>query len=65
MDPKLRLYAVRIGENTFVVTGGAIKLTHRMEERPHTQRQLIRLTSVKDWLRNEGILFPEDLTNLS
>jgi hypothetical protein len=64
-NPKLRLYAVRIGENTYVVTGGAIKLTHRMDERPHTQKQLIRLTSVKNWLKEESIIYPEDLTDLS
>jgi hypothetical protein len=64
-NPKLRIYAVRIGENTYVVTGGAIKLTHKMDERPHTQRQLSKLISVKDWLKREGIFYPEDLTDLS
>jgi hypothetical protein len=64
-NPKLRIYAVRIGENTYVVTGGAIKLTNRMDERPHTQRQLRKLISVKDWLKREGICYPEDLTDLS
>lgn len=64
-NPKLRIYAVRIAENTYVVTGGAIKLTDRMEERPHTKEQLVRLAKVKDWLRDEGILYPEDLNELS
>ena len=64
-NPKLRIYAVRIAENTYVVTGGAIKLTDRMEERPHTKEQLVRLTKVKNWLRDEGILYPEDLNELS
>ena len=32
----LRLYALRIDDNCFVITGGAIKFTHLMEERPHT-----------------------------
>jgi hypothetical protein len=64
-SPKLRLYAVRIGVNTFVVTGGAIKATSRMDERPHTQKQLIRLTTVKDWLKSKGIAYPEDLSHLS
>ena len=64
-NPKLRIYAVRIAENTYVVTGGAIKLTDRMEERPHTKEQLVRLTKVKDWLRDEGILYPDDLIELS
>lgn len=63
-EPKLRIYAVRIGENSYVVTGGAIKLTNKMEDRPHTKDQLARLKMVRDWLRKEGIFYPEDLTNL-
>ena len=47
------------------VTGGAVKLTDRMEERPHTKEQLVRLTKVKDWLRDEGIFYPDDLIELS
>ena len=64
-SPKLRIYAVRIGENTYVVTGGAIKLTHKMKDRPHTQQQLERLIRVRDWLKDEGIYYPEDLNELS
>jgi hypothetical protein len=63
-DPKLRIYAVRMGENSYVVTGGAIKLTNRMEDRPHTERQLARLKLVRDWLNREGIYYPEDLNEL-
>ena len=63
-NPKLRVYAVRIGQNTYVVTGGAIKLTDRMEDRPHTVRQLQRLKMVRDWLNREGIFYPGDLTDL-
>jgi hypothetical protein len=64
-NPKLRIYAVRIAENTYVVTGGAIKLTDKMNERPHTEKQLRKLISVKDWLKGEGICYPEDLIDLS
>jgi len=63
-NPKLRIYAVRIGRNTYVVTGGAIKLTDRMDERPHTKEQRLRLIAVRDWLGSEGISYPEDLNNL-
>ena len=61
---RLRIYAVRIGENTYVVTGGAIKLTNRMEERDHTYKELTKLKRVRDWLKNEGISYPEDLNDL-
>ena len=63
-DPKLRIYAVRVGENTYVVTGGAIKLTDRMGERPHTQAQLERVQRARDWLKSENIIYPEDLKEL-
>jgi hypothetical protein len=64
-NPKLRLYAVRVDANTYLATGGAIKLTHLMEERPHTMRQFERMTGVRDWLKDQGILFSEDLSKLT
>ena len=57
----LRLYAIRIESNIYVITGGAIKLPlqHLMEDRTHTQKELIRLNKAKDYLKNNGI-FDED-----
>ncbi len=52
-------------KTSYIVTGGAIKLTDKMQDRPHTQKQLIRLKMVRDWLKRESIFYPEDLTNLS
>jgi hypothetical protein len=63
--PVLRIYAVRIDRNTYVVTGGAIKLSRLMKDRPHTDLQLQRLRIVRDWLRQEGIYYSEDLTDLT
>lgn len=63
-DPKLRIYAIRISKNAYVVTGGAIKLTHLMEDRPHTKRELEKLNVAKSWLKSEGISYPEDLKEL-
>jgi len=51
----LRLYAIRLN-NSFVITGGAIKLTQKMNERPHTSRELLKLTRFQDYLRENGIL---------
>lgn len=56
----LRLYAIRIEANTFVITGGAIKLTKTMNERNHTNRELQKLTVSRDYLRKMEILFKED-----
>jgi hypothetical protein len=60
-NTRLRIYAVRIGDNTYVVTGGAIKLTDRMEQRDHTNKELTKLKMVRSWLKSEGISYPEDL----
>lgn len=57
----LRLYAIRIDENLFVITGGAIKLPlqHLMEDRAHTRIELSKLERAKDYLMANGI-FDED-----
>jgi hypothetical protein len=52
----LRIYAIKVDVNTFVVTGGAIKLTRTMNEREHTSLELIKLTRCRDYLREEGLI---------
>jgi hypothetical protein len=56
----LRLYAIRLAPNCYLVTGGAIKITYNME-RKHLQDELIKLEQAKTFLRNNDIEFPEDL----
>ncbi len=51
----LRLYAIRIDENVFLITGGAIKLTRTMGERPHTTRELKKLELSKNFLKMNHI----------
>lgn len=51
----LRIYAIKIDDNCFVVTGGAIKLTHLMEERPHTLIELQKLNQCRDYLKHLNI----------
>lgn len=60
-EHSLRLYAVKIDEDTFVVTGGAIKLPlhHLMEDRTHTREELSKLNRAKEYLKNKGT-FDED-----
>jgi len=52
----LRIYAIRIDENIFIITGGAIKLTKTMNEREHLLDELEKLKHVKEFLINEGII---------
>lgn len=56
----LRIYAIRLAQNCYLVTGGAIKITYNME-RKHLQDELIKLERAKTFLRNNCIEFPEDL----
>jgi hypothetical protein len=46
----LRLYAVH-NDGKYYITGGAIKLTRTMQERPHTDLELRKLRRVKDTLK--------------
>lgn len=57
----LRLYAIKIDEDTFVITGGAIKLPlhHLMEDREHTRVELQKLERAKSYLHENGV-FDED-----
>ena len=52
----LRIYAIKHG-NTFVITGGAIKLTDTMKERPHTKLELHKLELVKKYLETGDVEF--------
>ena len=51
----LRIYALKIDENCFVITGGAIKFTHLMEDRAHTDNELHKLASAKQFLKAHGV----------
>jgi len=51
----LRIYALKIDENCFVVTGGAIKLTHLMEDRPHTKKELQKLNKCRAYLQENDV----------
>jgi hypothetical protein len=59
----LRMYAIRLAPNCYLVTGGAIKLTYDMKPK-HLQHELTKLEKVKTFLKNNGIEFPEDLNIL-
>jgi hypothetical protein len=58
----IRFYGLRIGDNSFVITGGAIKLTHRMKDHVDTNQELIKMESAKQWLISKNIISQEALT---
>lgn len=52
----LRIYAIKLSQGVYVITGGAIKLTLKMEERDHTKAELKKLEKVRRFLLNEDII---------
>jgi hypothetical protein len=59
----LRIYAIRIGPNLFVISGGAIKLTHKMD-REHLKHEIRKLEITKDYLKSKGIFDEYDFVYL-
>lgn len=59
----LRLYALRLDRNCFIITGGTIKLTHNMQA-IHLQEELSKLEQAKRFLQSKHILIPEDLNTI-
>jgi len=56
---RLRYYAIKIGDNCFVITGGAIKMSQTMQQHPDTAKELIKLKAAKTYLNKNGV-FDED-----
>ena len=52
----LRIYAIRLSTGAYIITGGAIKLTLKMEEREHTRQELDKIEKVRNFLINESII---------
>lgn len=51
----LRLYAIKIDDNCFVITGGAIKFHHLNKDRPHTQKEMQKIDRCRDYLKDSGV----------
>ena len=51
----LRIYAIQIAENLYVITGGAIKITKTMQQHKDTNNELAQLNYSRDWLKHQGI----------
>lgn len=58
----LRLYAIKIESNQYVITGGAIKLTPQMKDSEETQKELFKLEECRNFLKENGI---DDLSTLN
>ncbi len=61
----LRLYALKLEPQTYVITGGAIKLTYTMKERQHTIDELHRLERVRNFLIENGVVDLDGMIELN
>jgi hypothetical protein len=56
---QLRFYAIKIDDNCFIITGGAIKMSQKMSDHPDTTNELIKLSTARNYLKQNGV-FDED-----
>lgn len=61
----LKIYAIRLEPNVYVVTGGAIKLSRTMQEREHTAIELQKLNRCKDFLKANGVFDQDSFVELT
>lgn len=52
----LRLYALRVDKNVYIITGGTIKLTQKMQDRKHTNIELGKIDRCRRYLIGRGIV---------
>ena len=52
----LRIYAIKMESNVYLVTGGTIKLTYMMQDRQHTLDELIKMEKVRNYLLENGVI---------
>lgn len=52
----LRLYALKVGDDMFIITGGTIKLIDNMIDRDHTNIELKKLDICRQFLISEKIV---------
>jgi hypothetical protein len=47
---RLRLYAIKLIDELFIITGGAIKISQRMQDHPSTAQELSKLSEARIYL---------------
>ena len=60
----LRIYAIKVGDSAYIITGGTIKLTATMQEREHTLAELHKMEMVRNHLISEGVVDSEGFIDL-
>ena len=52
---RLRLYAIKLIDELFIITGGAIKMSQRMLDHPGTAKELSKLSAARQYLEINDI----------
>jgi hypothetical protein len=60
----LRIYAIKLEPGIYLITGGAIKLTAKMEERSHTMAELAKMERVRNYLLDNSVFDLDGLNDL-
>ena len=55
----LRLYAIKLSDGKFIITGGVIKLTQKMQDCPVNNLELLKLKRVKNFLIKQDVFDDE------
>lgn len=55
-ENQLRYYAIKLDENCFVITGGAIKMSQKMQDHPDTNNELIKLKKAKEFFISNEVI---------
>src|SRR5690606_27668370 len=51
----LRIYAIRIDKNCFVITGGTIKFHHLNKHRAHTEKEMEKIDKCREYLKANNV----------
>ena len=58
----LRMYAIKLKNNLYVITGGGIKLADKIQNSPDLKDHVIKnIDNVRAWLKDSGIIDEQDI----
>jgi len=58
------LYAIKMKENTYLITGGGIKLADTIQNSPRLKDHILQdIDNVRNWLKANGIMDSDDFEN--
>lgn len=60
----LRIYAIKMGVNTYLITGGGIKLAETIQNSPDLKDHVIQdIDRIRTFLKDNGIMDSDDMEN--